>query len=262
MIQSAQGKRPKLSVGVAAMIFIIGGLALFLYQLRRAEMGWSNHLPRVAREFFAAREYRAAKNSEYEDRRLFGYKKVLNLDGDHYPEAWEHICNINIKYQLWDAAKITCKRVADLEGPTATNQITLGEVYEKSGAYTLAGEAYVSAAQLDPRNAVPQEGSLWMFLATRNYRQAVSAASNLVASGSAGSPPVDQMKAHTVLGFAYSQLGNGEQARAAYAIGLPDLRNPLCSMEQDPHFRRALVCSGVSRKNGRSMSSCIGVGCQ
>jgi len=241
---------------------VVCGTGLFLYQLRRAETGRPNHLPRVVREFVAAREYRAAKNAEYEDRRLLGYMRVLSLDGDHYPEVWLHICDINVQSRAWAAARITCKRAVDLEGPTASNQTTLGEVYEALRDYPMAAEAYANAARLDPRDPMPQRRALWTFLEAGRYDIAIAAGSDLVANNATGPSSEDGMKAHTMLGFAYTQLGNRLQARAEYAVGLPDWRDPSCSMQQHFDAQQVLICSGVSRKSGLKVSLCIGAGCK
>ncbi len=259
-MQPARDRKLIFSLLATTVIVMVGGMGLCLYQLRRAETGRSNYLPRVVRKFVAAREYQSAKNAEYEDRRLRGYMRVLSLDGDSYPEVWLHLCDVNVKHRMWDAARSACKRVVDIEGPTVSNQTTLGDVYENLGAYGQAAEAYASASRLNPRDPLLQERVLWMFLATGNYGEAISAASNLVGYGSTGSP-VDQTKAHAVLGFAYSQVGDREQARAAYTIGLPDMRDPSCSMKEGHDLQRALVCTGVSRTSGHEVSSCIGVGC-
>ena len=95
-----------------------------------------------------------------------------------------------------------------------------------------------------------------------NYAEAVASASNLVSFNGTGSSPVDEAKAHIALGFAYEQLKNRDQVRAQYALGVPDLREPTCSLDNGTDGQLAIVCRGVSRKNGREMSSCIGSGCR
>ncbi len=169
-IQTVQLRRLKFLVVVATVLVAVGGIGLFLYQLRQAEEGRANHLPRVARELFAAREYRSAKNSQYEDQTGARIRESLEPGLATTTQKHGYISAIiNVQYLIWEAARVTCKRAVDLEGRTVSNQMTLGEVYENSDAYGLAAEAYASAARMDPRNPVPQEGSsgcFWLPIST------------------------------------------------------------------------------------------------
>jgi tetratricopeptide (TPR) repeat protein len=234
------------------LIFIV----LAAYQLHRAETGRSSWLPHTVRHLIASRDLQAAKRAQYENIRLRDYMKVASLDSDDFPEAWLYLCDFYSKNNEWPAAGFSCERAVESSGATANSLGKLGWVQENLRAYAIAGETYARAADLNSTDSNLQERALWMFLAAHSYDRALTSASKLVAYDR----NVDEKKTHAILGFVYAQLGNKAQADTSYSMSFPDLHQSSCSLESN-NGRWALVCSGVSKKDGRRVLNCVGPGC-
>ena len=260
-VQCAMAKTRLGIISTTATIVLAGTIGLFFYQLHLAERGRPYHLPHFLRHLLAARSVQKAAGAQYELDRLGLYTRAAVLDPHHFPESWKYLCKHSVQWREWQHAVGICRWVVNLEGPTAENETTLGQVYQNLRAYSAAADAYATAAKLTPHDPEPYERALWMFLASGRYEEATSMAAHIIEDEPSSSRKVSNENAHVALGFASSQLGDIQAAIDAYAIGFPDLRATTCSLEHYQDWGLALVCSGVSRMTGRESHWCMGNGC-
>ena len=199
---------------------------------------------------------RVFQSHQYPEQALACYSQAAALDPDAYEWAY-YIGRIHAEVFEFGAAIEAYERAAELNPEYAPTFLALGNLYLQSGEASKARKAYQRFVTLRPQSSHGYLGLAQIAFDDQDYKVAVELLSEAISRNQ------QDFRAHNLLGQAYHQLGQAEQAR--YHLGIVksfDRRDQLTKHVSfdDPLYHQMLASNTTSAALTARMRAAIGTG--